>query len=204
MSQYYKTHANCSIFFWFGPSFCWFFGCCDQCHSIDKSTRKSLGRILIFLLEAHLWRTAAVWPLSTLSNAENTQPACLSVTSELLCSTNAFSCQCHSQGWQLRLCPGRHPPSAAHSNPTATTPTPLLTQQSQKNDFDLSCAVHRRSYRYNPPNDVKDLSAKLMNDKNSPPPCTPHPNPKTPLLQAKEIERKLYWFLLPASSPSPY
>lgn len=163
------------FFFWFASSFCWFFGCCDQCQSIDKSTRKSLGRILIFLLEIHLWRTAAVWPLSTLSNAKNTQPACLSVTFELLCSKNAFSCQCHSQGWQQRLCLGRHPPSAAHSNPTTTTPTPLLTQQSQTNDFDLSCAVHGRSYRYNPPNDVKDLSAKLMNDKNSPPPCTPQP-----------------------------
>lgn len=178
MSQYYKTHANCSIFFWFASSFCWFFGCCDQCHSIDKSTRKPLGRILIFLFEVLLWRTAAVWPLSTLSNAKNTQPACLSVTFELLCGINAFSCQCHSQGWQHRLCLGRHPSSAAHSNPTTTTPTPLLTQQSQTNDFDLSCAVHGRSYRYNPPNDVKDLSAKLMNDKNSPPPCTPRPKPK--------------------------
>jgi len=44
----------------------------------------------------------------------------------------------------------------------STSPTP---QQSQTNDFDLSSTVQRRSYRYNPPNDVKDLSAKLINDK---------------------------------------
>lgn len=56
--------------------------------------------------------------------------------------------------------------SAAHGNPPPT-------QQSQTNDFDLSSAVRGRSYRYNPANDVKDLSAKLMNDKNSPPPSTP-------------------------------
>lgn len=182
------------IFFLIWLQFLLIFGCCDQCHSVNRSTRKSLGRILIciFLVEDHLWRTAAARPPSTLRIAKNAQPACLTVTFELLCSTHAFSCQCHGRGLQHWLFPGRHPLSAAHSNPTTTpTPTPPPPQQSQTNDFDLSSAVRGRSYRYNPPNDVKDLSAKLMNDKTSPPPSTPLPPPpsvKTPLLQAKKIE----------------
>lgn len=148
------------------------FRCCDQCHSVNRSTRKSLERILIciFLLEVHLWRAAAVWPLSTLRIAKKAQAVCLAVTFELLCGTNAFSCQCHGWGWQHRLSPGRHPLSAAHSNTTATP------QQSQTNDFDLSSAIRGRSYRYNPPNDVKDLSAKLMNDKTAH--LLPPPQPK--------------------------
>lgn len=73
--------------------------------------------------------------------------------------------------------------------PVATQPP---TQQSRTNDFDLSSAVRGRSYRYNPANDVKDLSAKLMNDKNSPPLSTPFTlfllTLKTPLQQARKIE----------------
>lgn len=77
---------------------------------------------------------------------------------------------------------------------TTITLTPCFTpppQQSQTSDLDLSSAVQGRSYRYNQPNDVKDLSAKLMNDKNSLPPFTllpPLSQPKTPPLQAKKIK----------------
>lgn len=115
------------------------------------------------------------------------------MTFQLLCSTNAFSCQCHGRVSRHWLRRGRHPLPTAHGNPTIPTPTPPPPQQSQTNDFDLSSAVLGRSYRYNPPNDVKDLSAKLMNDKNSLAPSTPLPPPlnlKTPLLWAKKIESK--------------
>lgn len=108
---------------------------------------------------------------------------------------DACSCQCHGQGWQAELCPGRHsspppPPRRHRSAPWQPQPP---TQQSRTNDFDLSSAVRGRSYRYNPANDVKDLSAKLMNDKNSPPLSTPFTLllltlKKTPLQQARKIE----------------
>lgn len=163
-------------------------------------------QICIFPSKVHLCRTAAVRCLSTLRIARNAQPACLAVTFELLCGTNAFSCQCHGRGWQHGFCHGRHPLLTAHGNPAIPTPTPP-PQQSQTNDFDLSSAVRGRSYRYNPPNDVKDLSAKLMNDKNSPPLSTPLPSPlnlKTPRLQARKIEsQETLLISSPASSPSP-
>lgn len=114
-------------------------------------------------------KNSSCLPQSTLGTTKLTSHV---VTFQLLSSRNAFTCQCHNQGWQHWLCPGHHPLSAAHGNPTTPPPPP---QQSQTNDFDLSSAVQGRSYRYNPPNDVKDLSAKLMNDKNSPPPFSPLP-----------------------------
>ena len=191
ISQCYKTRANLVSFFSDLPPIFVDFGMLWSMSQCKLDPRWIL--ICTILSEVHLWTTAAVRCLSTLRIARNAQPACLAVTFELLCSANAFSCQCHGRGWQHRLCPRRrHPLPAARGNPAILTPTPSLPpQQSQTNDFDLSSAVRGRSYRYNPPNDVKDLSAKLMNDKNSPPPSTPLPPPlnlKTPLLQAKKIE----------------
>lgn len=140
-------------------------------------------------MEVHQWRLAAVRPLSTLRIAENDTtplfhwlwPLNFS-TVQMLSAANVMN-----WGWQCWLCPGRHSLSAAHGNPTLPPPPPH--QQSQTNDFDLSSAVQGRSYRYNPPNDVKDLSAKLMNDKNSPPLSTalsPPPNLKNTSTEGQE------------------
>lgn len=127
ISQCYKTHADWCHFFLICLQFLLIFGCCDQCHSVNRSTKKSLGRILIciFLSEVHLRRTAAVRPLSTLRIAKNAQPARFAVTFGLLWGTNAFSCQCHGRGWQRRLCPGRHLLSAGDGTPPPFPPTPL-------------------------------------------------------------------------------
>lgn len=43
-----------------------------------------------------------------------------------------------------------------------------------------------RRYRYIPPNDVEDLSARLLNDKNSPPP----PRPRLKKNAPEKIERR--------------
>lgn len=126
ISQCYKTHADWCHFFLICLQFLLIFGCCDQCHSVNRSTKKSLGRILIciFLLEVHLRRTAAVRPLSTLRIAKNAQPARFAVTFGLLWGTNAFSCQCHGRGWQRRLCPGRHLLSTGDGTPPTISPHP--------------------------------------------------------------------------------
>lgn len=51
----------------------------------------------------------------------------------------------------------------------ATPPPKILTKPREM----IQVRPLGRSYRYNPPNDVKDLSARLLNDKNSPPPPRP-------------------------------
>lgn len=132
--------------------------------------------------------------LSTLCWFTANAQACLTMTFELL--------------WHWQLKGFRRQPrlaalalSRASSSLCCSWQTAPL--QSQTNDFDLPSAVQVRSYWYNPPNDVKDLSAKLMNDKNIPSPCTSLPPPssslKTPQLQAKKIESQDTLLI----SPSP-
>lgn len=97
-------------------------GCCVQCHSVNSIQEE-------YWSASFHWRFICEEQLSTVCQklrfAGNAEPACLAVTFELLRSTNAFSCQGHGRGWQHRLCPGRHPLPAAHSNlpPTSTTHT---------------------------------------------------------------------------------
>lgn len=168
LSECYKTHVDWCHFFSDLPPVFVDFWMLWSTHSINRSTRKSLGRVLIciLLLGVQRWRTAAVRPLSTLSVAKTHNLLVLHwplnfSAAQMPAAANVMA-KAGSTGFVLDVILF----SAAHGNPPPT-------QQSQTNDFDLSSAVRGRSYRYNPANDVKDLSAKLMNDKNSPPPSTP-------------------------------
>ena len=156
ISQFYKTHADwCNFFFvWLASSFRRFRGVVIA----NRSTR-SLSLICLLLLPVHRWRTAAVRPLSThsITKTHNLRVSLrpLNFSAEQTPAAANVTAKAGSAGFvrDVILSP----------LPMATPPPP--TQQSQTNDFDLSSAVGGRSYRYNPPNDVKDLSAKLMNDK---------------------------------------
>lgn len=155
------------ISFWFGSRFC------RVLDVVIKAQHKQIhGQMswmyidLHSLLEIHWQKEAAVWPLSPLSNAKIHNLLVSHWPLNFSVAPMPAAAKVMAKDGSTGFVPDVILFSAAHGNPPPT-------QQSQTNDFDLSSAVRGRSYRYNPANDVKDLSAKLMNDKNSPPPSTP-------------------------------
>lgn len=138
----------------------------------------------VFALQVRRRRPTAVLLPSTPSVAQK-QPACPLLTFDLLFRANVRSCQCHGRGRQRRL----FSPPPSH---VASAPIPMATPRPEILDKPgemIPICPRGRSYRYNPPNDVKDLSARLLNDKTSPPPRHPRLK-KAPLLPAEKIERR--------------
>ena len=98
-----------------------YFRCCNECHTINfflKEISAKYSDLKLAIGGFGVWNSRLAFGWFT----TNSQASCLEMTLELLCRTNTFSCQCHTHVWQHWLCPGRHPLSAAHSNPSVTVP----------------------------------------------------------------------------------
>jgi hypothetical protein len=160
---------------------------CDGISSYIAYTWNIWQWVINTCLNSNLPLCLPPWGVEQLSFNSNSW-----TTSELSSNTRCLQLPMSwpgSQWWGL--CPDGSSSSLLHTPNHAVKPPPW---QRSTNDFHLSSASHERGYWYNPANDVKDLSAKLMNDKNAPPPST-QPLKDTPLLWPRRLRaRTLYWF----------